>query len=573
MSAALTVTIGQHTDPGCKPQNQDFHGASVPQQPLLDTKGVAVALADGISSSQVSQIASELCVKGFLDDYYATAESWTVKSSVQRVLQATNSWLYSHNRNGRFRYDLNKGYVCTFSALVFKSTTAYLFHIGDARIFRAQGDALEQLTEDHRLQMSAQKSYLSRAMGIKQHLDIDYLRLPLALDDVFVLATDGVYEFVSGGFVTACIRQHADDLEAAAQAIVAEALSNGSDDNLTVQIVRIDALPSPEATELHRSLDNLPLPPVLEARMAFDGYRVVRKLHASSRSHVYLVVDHEDGQQWVLKTPSVDMRDNPAYLESFLMEEWIARRIDSPYVLKAPPQSRKRNYLYTLTEFVEGQTLTQWMIDNPQPELETVRDIVEQIAKGLRAFHRQEMLHQDLRPANVMIDQTGTVRIIDFGAVHVAGITEIATSTERFHVPGTVQYTAPEYLLGEAGSNRSDLFSLGVITYQMLTGQLPYGLEVAKCTSRAAQHRLVYQSAMSDKRSVPVWVDEALRKAVQPNPEKRYDSLSEFMQDLRQPNQTFLQRVRPPLIERDPVRFWQGVSLVLVILLVWALAR
>jgi len=113
------------------------------------------------------------------------------------------------------------------------------------------------------------------------------------------------------------------------------------------------------------------------------------------------------------------------------------------------------------------------MIDHPRPDLETVRGIVEQIAKGLLAFHRMEMLHQDLRPANIMIDRTGTVKIIDFGSTRVAGITEIATSIERSDLLGTAQYTAPEYFRGESGSARSDLFSLGVIAYQMLSGKLP----------------------------------------------------------------------------------------------------
>ena len=126
--------------------------------------------------------------------------------------------------------------------------------------------------------------------------------------------------------------------------------------------------------------------------MNFDGYKIIREVHASSRSHVYLAVDNETNTQVILKTPSIDLRGDPAYLERFLMEEWIARRIDSPYVLKPCLQTRKRNYLYVVTEFIDGQTLTQWMIDHPKPDMEAVRGIVEQIARGLLAFHRMEML-------------------------------------------------------------------------------------------------------------------------------------------------------------------------------------
>ena len=228
-------------------------------------------------------------------------------------------------------------------------------------------------------------------------------------------------------------------------------------------------MPESAASEVFGQPRELPLPPLLEARAVFDGYRIVRELHGCSRSHIYLAVDIETEAVVTIKIPSIDLRDDPEYLKRFMMEEWVARRIDSPHVLKPCLPSRKRNFLYVVTEYIDGQTLTQWMIDNPKPALETVRGIVEQIAKGLRAFHRKEMLHQDLRPDNIMIDATGTVKIIDFGSTKITGVVEAAPSGNRNDILGTAQYTAPEYFLGEPVSSRSDLFSLGVITYQMLT--------------------------------------------------------------------------------------------------------
>ena len=217
-----------------------------------------------------------------------------------------------------------------------------------------------------------------------------------------------------------------------------------------------------------------------------DGYQIVREIHGSSRSHIYLAVDSADGALVTLKTPSIDLRGEPAYLQRFMMEEWVARRINSAHVLKPRAQSRKRNYLYVVTEFIDGQTLTQWMIDNPKPDLEAVRGIVEQIANGLQAFHRMEMLHQDLRPENIMIDKTGTAKIIDFGSTRIAGIADDAPAGIQEDILGTFQYTAPEYFLGEGGSTRSDIFSLGVITYQMLTGRLPYGAQVGESQDEVA---------------------------------------------------------------------------------------
>ena len=117
MARDLKISIGQHTDKGRKESNQDFHGAMMPPQPALGSKGVAVALADGISSSSVSRVASESAVKGFLTDYYCTSEAWSVRKAAERVLNATNSWLHSRTRQSEYRYDKDKGYVCAFSAL------------------------------------------------------------------------------------------------------------------------------------------------------------------------------------------------------------------------------------------------------------------------------------------------------------------------------------------------------------------------------------------------------------------------------------------------------------------------
>lgn len=571
MPSQLRVSIGQHSEKGRKEINQDFFGACIPEEPQLSAKGVVVALADGISSSDVSRIASEAAVKSLLEDYFCTSEAWSVKKSVHRVLMAINSWLHSQTHQSQYRYNKDRGYVCTLSALVVKSTTAHIFHVGDARIYRLRDDTLEQLTNDHRLWVSDEKSYLSRALGFNPHLEIDYHALTVEVGDVFFFATDGVYEFVTPQFVVDAIREHANDLDTAARVIVDGAYEQGSDDNLTAQIVRIDELPEPGALEIHHQLSELPFPPELSARMSFDGYEIIRELHISSRSHVYLAVDGETRAPVVIKVPSTDLRNDPAYIERFLMEEWIARRINSPHVVKACEQTRKRNYLYTVTEFIDGQTLTQWMIDNPKPALETVRGIVEQIAKGLQAFHRLEMLHQDLRPENIMIDRTGTVKIVDFGSTRVAGIVESATAHES-ELLGTAQYTAPEYFLGEAGTTRSDIFSLGVITYQMLSGKLPYGAEVAKSRTRAAQRKLVYRSVLAEDREIPAWFDEVLRKATHPDPEKRYEELSEFVHDLRHPNAEYLRRTRQPLIERNPVMFWKTVSLILLLIVVAQLA-
>jgi serine/threonine protein kinase len=240
--------------------------------------------------------------------------------------------------------------------------------------------------------------------------------------------------------------------------------------------------------------------------------------------------------------------------------------------LKPRSHSRKRNHLCVAMEFIDGQTLTQWMIDNPEPDLETVRSIVEQVASGLRAFHRKEMLHQDLRPDNIMIDKMGTTKIIDFGSAKIAGVVETAPTADQREFLGTAQYAAPEYFRGENASQRSDMFSLGVITYQMLTGDLPYGAQIARARTRSQLGKLRYRSAIGESRQIPAWIDGALRRCVDPDPSKRYESLSEYIFDLRHPNPKYLNTSAPPLIDRNPLLFWKSATLILVLIIVILLA-
>ncbi|HTN29758.1 MAG TPA: bifunctional protein-serine/threonine kinase/phosphatase [Pseudomonas sp.] len=571
MTTTLAVTAGQFSDKGRKPFNQDFHGLRLPEPEQQSSKGIALAIADGISSSDVSHIASETAVKSFLEDYFCTPDAWSVKQSGQRVLVAANAWLYAQTRRGPYRYDRDRGHVCTFSALVLKSTTAHLFHVGDARIYRLRNGQLEPLTEEHRVWLSPEQSCLGRALGINPHLEIDYRTLPLQVGDLFLLLTDGVHEWLSETTLLALIDAHGADLDITARRLVLEAHARGSPDNLTAQLVRIDALPDGEAGEVQRQLDELALPPLLEPPARFEGYRILRELHASSRSHVYLAEDERSGERLVLKTPSLDLRHDRAYLERLLLEEWIARRLHSAHVVRAPAAGRPRQFLYSVTEYIEGQTLAQWMTDNPRPTLEQVRDLLEQIARGLRAFHRLEMLHRDLRPENILIDAGGTLKLIDFGSAQVAGLAEGGMDPDN-PIPGALAYTAPEYFLGEGGSVRSDLFSLGVIAYRLLGGDLPYGAEVSRARSRTAQLRLRYRPLWREDRDLPPWLDTVLRKAVHPNPARRYGELSEFLHDLRQPPPELLHRAKAPLLQRHPLRFWQTLAWVqMAVLLVLVL--
>ena len=573
MSKTLRVTLGQASLAGTHATNQDFHGALLPRGHQLASKGIALALADGISSSQVSQLASQTAVRSFLEDYYATSEAWSVRRAAERVLSATNAWLHAQTMGSDGRFEKDRGYVCTFSALILKGRDLHLIHVGDSRIYRLHPQALEQLTEDHRVRLSSTESYLGRALGAGPYVEIDYCGWEAEAGEIYLLATDGAYGHLHAEDIHAALREHPADLDAAATDLVSLARRRGSDDDATLQLLRIDELPASDAPHPQLRREGLSLPPTLAPRMEFEGFTILREMQVSARSHLHLAVDNNSGQQYVIKTPSVDLSQDADYLDRFVLEEWIARRIDSPHVIKTWPSDRPRTHLFVAMEFIDGQTLAQWMRDNPHPGLDSARSIIEQLAQGLQALHRREMLHQDLRPENVMIDHQGTVKLIDLATAHVEGLAEYhRDALVSAAVPGTLQYTAPEYLLGEGGSPRSELFALAAITYQMLSGQLPYGLNAARVRTPQDLRSLRYVPLRHHRPDLPAWVDAVLAKALHPNPAKRQEVISEFIHDLKAPGAQFHQQRTTPLIERNPVLFWKCSTALLTLAVLTLLA-
>jgi serine/threonine protein kinase len=409
-------------------------------------------------------------------------------------------------------------------------------------------------------------------MGIDLHLDIDYKTVALEQGDQFLMTTDGVHDYLS----ETALKQLLSASEATQQItdhIVQQALQNGSHDNVTCQLITITSLPSQNANEIYNELTRLPFPPHLGPGMTMDGYEILQEIHASTTSQLYKVRDQESGELFIMKTPSVNFDDDPAYIERFYMEEWAGKRINSKFVLKVYELKRQRNFLYFIMEYIDGITLRDWIKQHPDPDIHEVADIVERIINGLRVFHRMEMLHRDLKPENIMLTSDDHIKIIDFGSVKIAGIQEISTPVERIELLGTKNYTAPEYLLGTEGSNRSDIFSLGVITYEMLTGHLPYGDRLTRELNWRTINRIKYVSAITHNPMIPLWLDGALEKAVKTDHRQRYETFSEFLYDLTHPNANFLNRTAP-VIEQHPDMLWKilaAASVALNLVLLYAL--
>ncbi len=562
VTAELTFTVAQSSIAGQKDENEDAIGIRIPTGNLLDNKGAVAVIADGVSTAEAGKEASETCVQNFLYDYYSTPDSWGVKKSTSQVLTALNRWLFSQ---GRQFQDAQKGYISTFSAIIFKSQTAHILHVGDSRIYRLRQGELEQLTRDHSTFVNQHQSYLSRAMGLDVNLDVDYKSLSVEQGDIYFLSTDGIHDFLAQGQLRDRLMRLVDETDSnkfteSCSSIIDDALARESNDNLSCQILRVDRLPNQTIDEVGRKLSELPFPPHLAKDMIVDGLRVERELHANSRSQVYVVRDIDTGERYCMKTPSVNFDDDLGYIDRFIMESWIGSRIHSPHVVKVVEAKKKKTFLYYLTEYVEGITLEQWIKENPKPPVADVIYFVGQIEKGLRAMHRRETLHQDIKPANIMIDKNGEIKILDFGSCYIEGIAEISTPLAHAGILGTAGYSAPEVVLTSKSSVQSEVFSLAVIVYEMLTGKEPFGGKLHQCRNEKAYLKTKYVPCFEHNPLIPIWIDGAIKKGLRFDPERRYQEVSEFLYELQHPNAKYKQNYNAVLMNRNPYLFWQLAS-------------
>lgn len=566
----LAVQVGCSSTKGVKPENEDFVGSLVPENiHQLENKGIALALADGVSSAEAGKEASETAVTNFITDYFQTPDTWSVSHAGQKILTAINLKLY--RKSHEFANE-EKGYLCTFSGMILKSQIAHIFHAGDSRIFRLAGDKFKQITHDHTAMIGKGRSILARAVGMDSSLNIDYSKINLNKGDVFLLTSDGVHDFVEQQDLVKCLRA---DLSAQQKAdnLIELAIQNKSDDNISCIVLEIQALPEQSLNDFNTELTRLPFPPELESGMKIDGFLIKKQIFASSRSQLYLVEDMQSGEQVIMKTPSINFENDTSYIDRFIQEEWIGKRVESPYVVKTLRQKSKRNFLYYLMEYVHGETLEKWMEKNRFPRPKIAIKIVEQIAEGLRAFHNQETIHQDMKPGNVMITPEGNVKIVDFGSVYVAGVAELFKPLVHEGALGTASYSDPQYLMGINSGVQGDLYALATITYELFTGELPFGSAIEECQSALDYDRLRYRNANQFNPVIPLWFDRALARGLEFDLEKRYSNMDEFLKDLHSPNPDYL--LDDPTYKKDKSQalFWQFISgfLLLTFVLVYVL--
>jgi len=563
--SGVKASVGFASETGPRQRNEDFGGAVFGLELPQPRRDVVAAIADGIGGAKAGRVAAETAVRGFLDGFCDLPETMEVRRAAATVLNALNRWIYSLGK----RDAEAAGMGCTFTALVLRGRVAHVLHVGDTRAYRLRGDRLVCLTTDHvREEGSGRSNILNRALGVETEVRLDYATQPLARHDRFLLSSDGVHGVLTPETIADILRGRSAS-EDSARALVAAALDAGSTDNCTALVLDVVELPTVESADIGAAIMQLPLIPVPVDGETIDGF-VLKVLMSDGRyTRLFGAIDEVEGGEVALKFPKPQVAAVATYHAAFVREAWVGAHVHSPWVgrvIELPPG--RQSCLYTVMPLYQGELLSTRLARRPLMGLEEGRNIAIKLARGAAALHRAGIIHRDIKPDNIVLEREGSLKLIDLGVVRVPGLEDFPSTD----IPGTPAYMAPEMFAGEPGTEATDIYALGVTMFRAFTGEFPYGNLDA--TSPPRRTRPV---SLSDLRpDLPAWLQQALGRAITIDPNDRFRDMLEFVLEMetgpaRAPPLTVS---RPPtLYERAPVRFWQGVAVLLALALIISLLR
>ena len=553
--ATLQITAGYASLTGKRERNEDFVGMVLPSGSELSTKGILVAVADGVSGSSGGREASEYTVRGLLSDYYATPDDWDIPVSLDRVLNAINRWLVAQSS----AHPERDGMATTLSVLALRRRYYTIAHIGDTRIYLLRQGKLTRLTTDHVWDRPEMRHVLTRAVGLDRHLSLDYSDGELQPGDRFLLVSDGVWQPL-GDKVLAEGLQQCTDPDQTARELCEAALAAGSQDNVSAAIIEVVQIPDVNLEDSSEQTQSLRPPPRLGIGTAIDGYTVLEILHESRVTILYKVRDEETGNTYVLKTLTPDMADDDNERAALVHEEWLMRRVVArffPQYVAVKPE--RRSYLYFLMTWHDGATLQQKLDADIHFTIPEVLQHAAKLTRGIGALHRRSILHRDIKPANIHLGNDDELRVLDLG-IALSGLEPQDRTRDQ---AGTPSFIAPEQYGGAKPAAPMDLYAIGVTLYHMLTRKYPYG-EIEPFQRPKFGEPVPPTRYRPD---IPQWFENLILKAVARDPERRFETTDELLIAIERGAARPLAAPAPmPLVERDPVTLWRAIAAVSVLI-------
>ena len=507
---SLQLSLGEASATGPRAENQDAIRMVTPAPALAASKGYLVALADGVSQCADGGLAARSTLQALALDYYATPETWTVAQSLDRLLTAHNRWLQSSNGGDPL--------LTTLTALVLRGRRFTLAHVGDCRAYRVRNGVLQRLTEDHVWTQPGMQHVLKRALGLDEHLLVDYREDELQVGDLFLVVSDGVWATLDDREIRRALLE-GNGLAATARTLVERAHRNGSPDNASALLLRVDQLPEAALADQLAQLHDWPLPPRLKAGQRFEDWQVEALLGESRQSLRYRVSDAQ-ARPWLLKTLPAARQDDPQAGPALLQEEWFLRRVAGRYFPEVHPLPARQHLYYVQREY-PGQTLAELQAQQGPLALAEWLRLAPRLVRALGMLHRRNILHRDIKPENLHLGTDGELRVLDFGLAYCPGLSRDGANA----LPGTPSFIAPEAFAGAPPAPAQDLYAAGVTLYVLLTGHYPYG-EI-----EAFQHPRFGKPVPASRYrpDVPAWLDDNLARALAVDPAQRYETAEEWL--------------------------------------------
>ncbi|MGA7858780.1 MAG: serine/threonine-protein kinase [Terracidiphilus sp.] len=284
----------------------------------------------------------------------------------------------------------------------------------------------------------------------------------------------------------------------------------------------------------------------IETGSQIDHYRIEAPVARSGMASIFRAVDLRDNRVVALKIPHPDMEADPILFDRFQREAGIGERLNHPQVMRVYG-GEKRSRVYMVMEWCEGRLLRE-ILDEGKISQDRAMHIAIKVLEALEYIHANGVVHRDLKPENIMVDEHDNIKLIDFGIAGDSGARRL-TYANFTATLGTADYISPEQVKGKRGDGRSDIYSMGVILYEMLTGKLPF---TGSSPMEAMNDRLLNHPTPPAvvNPAVSPQLQEVLYRALERDPKNRYAQAHEFAHDLRHLDQVGVE-------DRPELRDWQ----------------
>jgi serine/threonine protein phosphatase PrpC len=567
-----------------RPHNEDFVGFWEPSDiEQKRQRGAVIVLADGVGGHGEGEVASRLAVEQALAKFQEIKDGAQPKQVLFQMFTAANVAVYDCGMDHRLA-DREEGrrMATTLTISLLRNNEVTIGHVGDCRVYLIQEGRIRQVTSDHSYAAmqrklglisehdaaaSEMRSMLTRSVGLDPTVQVDFTTVAVHRGDYLIQCSDGLHQCVTEEELIETVTHLPP--EQACRDLVALAVKRGTQDNLSVQIARIERV---EEVMYYRGLPiyhepELPMSHEMQVGQVLDNrFHITEVVSRSGMASIFKAKDLQTGQDVAVKIPFLQFESDPAFYSRFQREESIGRQLDHPNILHiVPVEDKSRPYL--VMELLRGQTLRQVIQSMERLPVEHALDITARICEALEYLHGRDIIHRDMKPENIMLCDDGSIRVMDFGIAKAAGLRRL-TFTGFSAAMGTPDYMAPEQVKGKRGDARTDIYSLGAMLYEMVTGAPPfegtnpYAIMNARLVSDPVAPRKLNPELSPQ-------VEEIILHAMEQKPYDRYPSAAAMKLDLQTPDKVQLtgrcDRLRPPVAWKGGLRHYRLVILALLV--------